>query len=377
MNRQTGHAVPVTSRLQFSGEEDKFELWMVKFKGHLRVQKLSSVLEQNGDNRGDNYEEKNALIYAELVQCLDDKSLSLIIRDCPDDGRAALELLRSHYLGSSKPRIICLYTELTSLTKQASESVTDYIIRVETAATSLKNAGEVVSDSLLIAMVLKGLPEEFRAFCTVITQKDETFSFSDFKTSLRSFEESKKCRTTQATADNIMNAVVIKCYNCGRTGHKKNQCKESIVEKVKPKRWCTNCKMNNHDTKYCRKVNNMKTTSVNECDYSESFAFKSAITENSAFKCSADSLLVDCGATAHIVNDKSKFCNFADNFDASSHIIELADGTRTSGIVTGKGDANFIINDSSNKPHEIVLKYVLYIPSYHQSILSVQAATEK
>ena len=76
------------------------------------------------------------------------------MRDAVNDGREAVKILREHYRGKT---IISLYTELTSLRMKDSESVTDYILRAESSATSLKSAGETISDSLLIAMVLKGL----------------------------------------------------------------------------------------------------------------------------------------------------------------------------------------------------------------------------
>ena len=83
---------------------------------------------------------KNEGAFAELIQFLDDKSLALVMRDTIDDGRKALQILRAHYAGTGKPRVISLYTELTSLVRSANESVTDYVIRVETAATALENA---------------------------------------------------------------------------------------------------------------------------------------------------------------------------------------------------------------------------------------------
>ncbi len=56
---------------------------------------------------------KNADGFAELVMYLDNRSLSLVIRDAANDGRKVLGCLREHYLSEGKPRVISLYTELT------------------------------------------------------------------------------------------------------------------------------------------------------------------------------------------------------------------------------------------------------------------------
>ena len=147
--------------LVFDGDENKYELWEVKFLSLMRIQKLHDVfVPSEGEDELD--EVKNANGFAELVQHLDDRSLSLIIREAKDDGRKALKVLREHYQGIGKPRIIALYRELTSLKKGENETTTDYMIRAETAATALKSAEEVISDGLLIAMVLKGLPISYK-----------------------------------------------------------------------------------------------------------------------------------------------------------------------------------------------------------------------
>jgi hypothetical protein len=179
-NSSTGYG---PRRLSFNGDETKYELWELKFLGYMRLQKLEKVFTGNGDPSA----EDNATAFAELIQFMDDKSLSLIIRDAKDDGKKSLQILRNHYIGDSKPRILSLYTVLTSLKLENGEELTDYIIRAERASAALKNAGETVSDGLLVAMILKGLPSQYKPFITVITQ--DNLRFIEFKTALRSYEE--------------------------------------------------------------------------------------------------------------------------------------------------------------------------------------------
>ena len=77
--------------------------------------------------------------------------------------------------------------------------LTDYVLKAETAAMSLKSAGEEISDSLLVAMVLKGLPTQYNMFKTVVTQREREMSFTEFKVALRSFEETEKCQQPSAS----------------------------------------------------------------------------------------------------------------------------------------------------------------------------------
>ena len=85
-----------------------------------------------------------------------------------------------------------MWNALTSLKKQPSEQLTDYIIKAETAATCIKNTGEHVSDSLLIAMVMKGLPPAYKPFVVFITQSERKMTFLEFKSSIRNFEENER-----------------------------------------------------------------------------------------------------------------------------------------------------------------------------------------
>ena len=84
-----------------------------------------------------------------------------------------------------------MYTTLCSLSKLPKEDLTDYIIKCERTATQLRSAGKVIEDSLLIAMVIKGLPPAYKPFVVYIQQQDEEMSFTNFKTAIRNFEENE------------------------------------------------------------------------------------------------------------------------------------------------------------------------------------------
>ena len=263
-----GYGPPhVKSHLVFDGEESSYEQWEVKFLAHLSLRKLKRTV--LGQGHVDPH--KNEQAYSEMVQYLDKRSLSLVMRDAADDGKKALEILREHYAGTGKPRIMSLYTSLCTLNQKGNETITDYVIRAENAATALVSAGEIVSDQLLMAMVMKGLPAAYKPFVVVVNTTDRIADFSEFKTALRSFEENEKASAVENSERNrVMQANFqkmqvkasgfanghsqdqpknnnnnkITCFACGDEGHKANNC---------PKRWCGLCQTNTHWEKNCFK----------------------------------------------------------------------------------------------------------------------------
>ncbi|KAL1263579.1 hypothetical protein QQF64_006318 [Cirrhinus molitorella] len=196
-SRAAGIQVP---QLLFDGSDDKYDLWETRFLGYLHTLKLKeTVLNEPTDANAEQLAEdrrKNADCYAELIRLIDDKSLSLIRHE------AALRIMKEHYSGKSKPRIINMYTSLTQIRMTDNESVTDYLIRAENIITALRDAGETMSDRLTIAMILRGLPDSFKPLAVHITQNEDNVTFTDFKRRLRIYEAAEKMKRTETT-DNV------------------------------------------------------------------------------------------------------------------------------------------------------------------------------
>ena len=149
----------------------------------------------------------------------------------------------------------------------------------------------------------------------------------------------------------------VKCYACGKLGHISKDCRnknqESRSKPNRPKRWCSNCKSATHFTTQCRNNKETKKDTAKNVNSEmasndqQDFAFCTYTEGYPDDKVCDKKLLVDTGATAHIISEKEKFVNFDENFNPKKHMIELADGSRTSDIVQGKGDAYLMLHDSS------------------------------
>ena len=149
-------------RLLFDGDERKYEQWEIKFFSYKRIKDLRDAIDP--DSTAIVSQERKERSFAELVQFLDDRSLNLIRRDAKDNGRAAMAILREHYAGTSECRILSLITQLANMCMIREENVTEYALRSENVADALNTAGEKISDRILKAMVLKGLPPSFKPF---------------------------------------------------------------------------------------------------------------------------------------------------------------------------------------------------------------------
>ena len=307
LHQPTGYGPSHRNNLIFSGQEADYDLWEVRMLGYMAIKGMKTTILTPPAETPDVAENEKA--YSELVLLLGSSSLSMVMTDAADDRREALRILRAHYRGTSKPRILTLYTNLCNLKyipDSQGLSLTDYISRAERLVLGLKAAGETISNSLLIAMAMKGLPPSFDSFIVFITQSAKDYSFVEFKALLSSRSEDKvdtaKVATESGDADSHTYAL------CARSSNSNHQ-----------------------------------------------------------------GLLVDTGATSHIVSDHSKFTDFQSDFRPSKHYIELADGSKSCAALK-RGTAYVSIKDADGRLFPVRLQNTLFVPSYKTNIFSVNAA---
>ena len=112
-------------------------------------------------------EKQRFMIWYELVQCLDKASINFIRLHKPDDVEAWKGNVGKHR-SIERTRIQTLRTQLAGL-KMASGEITEHLIRDEGTRLDVQEAGEMTSNAMFSAMVLKGLAPTFESIATVLS----------------------------------------------------------------------------------------------------------------------------------------------------------------------------------------------------------------
>ena len=85
-------------------------------------------------------------------------------------------------------------------------------------------------------------------------------------------------------------------------------------------------------------------------------------------------VLIDTGASTHIVPDKSCFTDFEQDFNPADHWLELADGSKRNDLILGRGTARILLHDNTGIQRQLLLKNALCVPTFNRNILSFHEA---
>ena len=82
-------------------------------------------------------------------------------------------------------------------------------------------------------------------------------------------------------------------------------------------------------------------------------------------------LLVDTGASSHILCSDTYFKDLDKTFEPAATFLELADGSKHNNLIQGRGTATIPLYDVTGQQRMVVLYNALYVPSFTRNILSL------
>ena len=292
--------------------------------------------------------------------------------ECKGNGPEAWKRLTAHFSSSETSPVMNLLEQLTHLSLQPAEEMTDYLIKAETLSTSLEVEGEKISEKLLVSVVRKGLPDNYEYFKTVHNFSKSPTPISDLKKALNNSADSQKLKDCGNSSNTKSEAALFvsrdnskkfsgKCFRCNKGGHMKSSCT------VKQ---CSFCKKFGHNESKCFRKSKLVKKSENETNFSQSCEF--------SFYCGSDcskseELILDSGCTSQIFCVKDFFVEL---HDVSSKIGVNANNNSVS-PVKGQGVAKIFLLDKRDVSHVLNLSDCLYLPGHSRNLLSVSALGQK
>ena len=353
--------------LQFSGENDDFAHWSEKIESYMHTKQLRGQL-LGTDTSNDDKKYKN---WAELMQCLDKRSIMMLKSECKGNGPEAWKQLTAHFSSSETPRVMNLLEQVISLSLKPTEEMIDYLIRAETVLSSLEVSGEKISEKLLVSVVLKDLPDSYEYFKTVHDFSKAPTPFSDLKKALKKFADSQKLKDCVNSSNNKSEAALFvsrhnsqkfsgKCFHCNKSGHMKSSC---IVKK------CSICKKFGLNESKCFQKSKLDKKSENRTNFSQSCEFSSYCGSDSS---KSKEFILDSDCTSHTFCDKDFFVEL---HDVSSK--NCVNANKSVSPVKGQSLAKISLLDKRGVSHVLNLSDCFYFPDRLRNLLSVSAFGQK
>ena len=245
------------------------------------------------------------------------------------------------------------------------DSVMNFVTKVQNMVAEIKQHKEEIPEKMVITKIIMALPEKFKHFSSAWESvADEQRTLSNLTARLLVEEERLKTKE-ETVALTAKNQSSVKCYSCGKIGHKKYQCR-SVNNGPKNKIIvCNFCKKKGHLYKDCyfRKNKNSK---QNEED-GKGFALMGTVNFEPDIE-----FYLDSGATEHMCKDINIFGNYSKLKEPKQ--IKIGDGKLITAIGIG---TIYVLSYNGEKIIEVELQNVLHVPELKVNLFSQGRALDK
>ena len=354
---------------KFTG--NNYSTWSTKLEFYLKFKGIHAAL-------GDEKDEKSDQALAAIALSVDNSILPLI--SSAATAKDAWESLADIYKLQNTASIIRLKTELNSLKKGHNESITSYAGRAFTLKDGLESAGAKVDEMDITLAMLNGLPSTYSTLKSIIENTSPFPGLSPVIAKLMTEEAKhppgteKAYFTPKIKSKPVFNRPFIgmrpplaaaarpygaarpagatggnrppidkskkECYYCHKPGHFIGECRKRLAAEARKGG------SSSPDDNVKREVAWMATTSsLNDADYARTWFF-------------------DSGAERHITNDAGDLINPV----TSSAKVVVGNGEEIAAALEG----DVILLESTSKIRRLVLRRVLYIPSFTAKLVSIK-----
>lgn len=378
--------------------DTNYQLWKHQIKLVLKAKKVWFTIETtkpdppppdaNTEDRAaqlkliSTYEEKSAVAASVILIALEPSQGQQVINI--DEAREIWLKLQQIHEGKVSSRRVDLRLELSTIKKENSENVEQFLARAQYIRDQLAQCGSIIQDEEYIGLLLNGLPKKYNMirlqmkatglekismeeFRSGLKAQEDEISLSEIEDKMESARLSKKQERQEQRKPNKPN---VSCWICNKPGHYARNCYYRADRTEHPRgksensekqfRRTTDMRNGRNDRKD-EKVNN--TTNEN---------YESAMRMTNNDKLYPSTWYIDSGATSHMTYDKSAFINLT---ESETEKVKMPDGSFLD--VKGTGTIRVKTTDHNCKYQYIQILNVLYVPEIRENLLSVSTFEKK
>ena len=324
---------------------DNYGTWKVDMRALLITKRLwSAVIEDDRFQALQPVEQQNMVEEAQSYMVLYvSRSLKGMIHmggSARDTWRAIMDYFQSH----NRARATDLHTKLMSIRQGHKEKVIEYLLRVHEMKMQLRDCGEVVSDALVNSAALNGVHKRFAQMAeTLRCQSDLSWDMLGQRLVAAEARYQIKEEANEGKALAHMGSKKKQdqktCFNCGKPGHFKKDCKAPKKED----------KHAEGKEKEATMLAVVATSPNNWEDVGE------------------EAILFDTGASHHICNTRAVFAELS-----PSAVATVACGGGEIHPVVGQGTA--VVNTENGL---VLLQDALCVPTLRANLMSWPAASSR
>lgn len=139
--------------------------------------------------------------------------------------------LKLHFQPDNRSRHMSLFSELCACKIKPGENIDLYASRLRRISEQLSAINQPIKEVYISFQFLRYLPSQFDSIVqSILRWPEEKFIFKDIVIELIAEEtrlKLKDCDLIEPTASNIQRKSSVKCYRCGKPGHRRADCRSS------------------------------------------------------------------------------------------------------------------------------------------------------